>query len=231
MGIDEMCAFQSEITGGFFYDSLASIAQRIPLRTVLDIGAATGDGSTKALLQGLAANSSTATLFAIEAAPVNYEQLAHRYAGNDQVRPYFVASVNLNDYPSEEDIINFYNTQPTNLNIGETNLNNWPLDLVLSWLRNEITFLKTTPIRQDGIALIKQENNITYFDMVLIDGSEFVGTSELCQVYGAKVLALDDINTYKNAYNYRFLRQDPHYEPVVVDRLYRNGFAIFVRRQ
>ena len=224
-----MCAFQPELTSGLFYDSLVSIAQRFPLRTVLEIGSARGDGSTTALIKGLANNTNDPKLFAIEAFPPSYELLAKRYAGNTLVHPYNVASVNIKEYPREEDIIEFYQKQPTNLNIGEININNWPLELVLAWFRNEIQFLESSAVPQDGISLIKCEHNIEYFDMVLIDGSEFAGSAELCKIYGARIIALDDINTYKNAYSHRFLLKDKHYEPVIIDRLSRNGFSIFIR--
>lgn len=51
---------------------------------------------------------------------------------------------------------------------------------------------------EKGIQKIKRENEIDFFDVVLIDGSEFTGFVELSEVYGAKWLLVDDINTFKN---------------------------------
>ena len=76
---------------------------------------------------------------------------------------------------------------------------------------------------------IKQENNIELFDLVLIDGSEFTGNAELDEVYGAKFICLDDINTFKNYKNHHELLSDLNYELVVENSSVRNGFSIFRR--
>jgi len=187
-----------EIKNDSFYSILIDIARRFPLRTILEIGASSGEGSTEALVHGLAENPGKPTLFCIEVSRARYERLAQRYAGNPQVKPYNASSVNLKDFPSEAQVIEFYQMQPYNLNMGETNIGNWPLELVLTWLRNDIKYLTEHNIQQDGISLIKRKHSISQFDMVLIDGSEFTGSAELLQVYGAPIIAMDDINTCKN---------------------------------
>ena len=75
--------------------------------------------------------------------------------------------------------------------------------------------------------MIKQENNIDFFDVVLIDGSEFSGSGELNKTYGAKFIMLDDINSFKNYNNYRLLYNDMNYEPVALNFYLRNGYAVF----
>jgi len=63
--------------------------------------------------------------------------------------------------------------------------------------------------------------------MVLIDGSEFTGHAELNLVMGAKIIALDDINAFKNYQSYQILISDPNYKIIARDVSLRNGFAIF----
>ena len=63
--------------------------------------------------------------------------------------------------------------------------------------------------------------------MVLIDGSEFTGQAELSLVMGAKIIALDDINAFKNYQSYQVLINDPNYKIIAREMGLRNGFAIF----
>ncbi|MEA5510385.1 glycosyltransferase [Crocosphaera sp. UHCC 0190] len=81
----------------------------------------------------------------------------------------------------------------------------------------------------NGIQLIKQENSIQQFDLVLINGSEFTGTVELDQVYGAKIILLDDICTYKNWESHHRLLSDPNYKLIKQSSTLRNGYSIFIR--
>jgi hypothetical protein len=68
---------------------------------------------------------------------------------------------------------------------------------------------------------------IETFDAVLIDGSEFTGSAELDEVYGARFILLDDTETFKNWKNMRRLEADPRYRLVQHDPSTRNGFAVF----
>jgi hypothetical protein len=67
------------------------------------------------------------------------------------------------------------------------------------------------------------------FDAVLIDGSQFTGSLELDDTYGARFLMLDDTSTFKNFTNYQRLRADPQYRLVGENPSLRNGYAIFER--
>ena len=68
------------------------------------------------------------------------------------------------------------------------------------------------------------------FDMVLIDGSEFTGEVELGKVIGARLILLDDTNTFKCFRARQRLLADPDYEVIADDQTLRNGFAAFRRR-
>jgi len=74
-----------------------------------------------------------------------------------------------------------------------------------------------------------KEHDISHFDLVLIDGSEFTGIPELEAVYGAKYILLDDINAYKNYDNFNRLNNDPNYILRIKNMKLRNGFAFFER--
>jgi hypothetical protein len=66
--------------------------------------------------------------------------------------------------------------------------------------------------------------------MVLIDGSEFTGEKEVEKIIGAKIIALDDTETYKCYYAMQKLQLDTNYRLIVHEPGIRNGYAIFARK-
>jgi hypothetical protein len=66
--------------------------------------------------------------------------------------------------------------------------------------------------------------------MVLIDGSEFTGEAELFHTIGARVIALDDVNSHKCFNVYRMLSNNVSYALTHQNFELRNGFAVFERR-
>jgi hypothetical protein len=111
----------------------------------------------------------------------------------------------------------------------DSKLSKFPLNQVLGWLEQDVTYIQSQDIPTNGIQLIRDSNGIDTFDAVLIDGSEFTGTAELQEVHGARFLLLDDICTYKNYANLRTLKADPAYRLVEASEKPRNGYAVFER--
>jgi len=210
----------AEIKNDELYAAIERIAREENIKTVLEIGSSSGEGSTKAFVTGIRANPSNPILFCIEASKPRFIELLNRYAKDDFVKCYNVSSVSVEDLPEEREIVEFYNNT-------RTALNKYPLYQVLGWLRQGREHLRNTGVTEKGIQKIKRENEIDFFDVVLIDGSEFTGSVELPEVYGAKWLLLDDINTFKNYKNYRSLLADINYTLVEKNLLLRNGYSVF----
>jgi hypothetical protein len=87
-------------------------------------------------------------------------------------------------------VAQFYRTIKTNLNL-------YDLDTILGWREQDINYIERKKLDFCGLEFIKSCNNIEKFDFVLIDGSEFTGEIELQHVWGSKVIALDDVNSFK----------------------------------
>jgi glycosyltransferase involved in cell wall biosynthesis len=209
-----------EIKNDEFYAVIQKIAREEDIKTVLEIGSSSGGGSTEAFVTGLRDNSNKPTLFCMEVSKTRFTELAKNYENDSFVKCYNVSSVSLEQFPDEKEVIEFYNTTQTNLNL-------YPLEQVLGWLRQDIEYVQNFGDSTNGIQKIKQENNINLFDLVLIDGSEFTGNVELDDVYGAKLIFLDDINTFKNYKNHHQLLADKNYTLVVQNASLRNGYSIF----
>jgi hypothetical protein len=210
-----------EIKNDMFYNFIMSIASQDHIKTILEIGASSGEGSTEAFILGKRGKSSK--LFSIEACTERYDVLVQRYKDEPNFYPYNVSSVSLGDFPSKDDIAKFMRTTP------KSSLAPWPVDTVMGWYDKDIEYIEKNKIEQNGIQKIKKDHNIDTFDMVLIDGSEFTGYAEFLQVYGAKFILLDDTRAFKNWFTNMVLRNDPNYILLLENNLVRNGFAIYQR--
>ncbi len=212
-----------EIKNDMFYKAIYWLTRTQPINTILEIGSSSGEGSTEAFVTGIKDNPNHPKLFCMEISNTRFKALNKRYKDNPAVICYQASSVPAAAFPQEEEISLFYHTT-------QTNLNHFPLALVLEWLRRDIEYVNSHNVPQNGIQLIKDENGILDFDMVLIDGSEFTGNAELKFIYGAKFILLDDINTFKNYNNYKRLLEDPNYDLLQDNHNVRNGYAIFAKK-
>lgn len=156
----------------------------------------------------------------MEISKPRFEQLQLTYSNDYFVKPFNLSSISPEEFPTENEIIDFYRTY-------KTNLNHYPIDTILGWYRQDLHYLQGNFASLNGIQYIQTSQNINQFDMVLIDGSEFTGERELSFVIGAKVIALDDTETFKCFKAMRILEKDPCYRLITHNPKVRNGFAIF----
>ncbi|TWJ18862.1 glycosyltransferase [Geobacter argillaceus] len=213
-----------EIRDDEFYFLIQKMAQEEQVQNVLEIGSSAGGGSTEAFVTGLSNNKNKPKLYCMEVSMARFSELQKRYADKDFVNCYNVSSVPVSKFPSEAEVAKFYASTPTALNA-------YPLERVIGWLRQDIDYIKSTDVCDNGIQCIKTETGIDTFDMVLIDGSEFTGKAELDEVYGAKLILLDDINGFKNYANRQRLLADPNYRLVRENFNVRNGYSIFRKHE
>jgi len=212
-----------EIFNDAFYDAIMGLSQFEELKNVLEIGSSAGDGSTSAFVRGLMLNKNRPTLYCIEVSHSRFGELQKKYQSHDFVKCYNVSSVSSSRVAAESEIRNFYHSH-------KTTLNKYKLPVVLGWREEGLRYLtEHGDLDQDGILMIKETNNIEVFDLVLIDGSEFTGMAEMNDIYGAKIICLDDINAYKCYGARQKLLNDSAYELLAENKLLRNGFSIFYR--
>lgn len=212
-----------EIKGDAFHALIEHLSSTETLSSVLEIGSSSGGGSTGAFVSGLAANPGSPKLFCIEISKPRFENLAAAYKAYPFVHCYNRSTVSVDQFPSPQDVAEFYTTV-------ETTLNQYPLEQVLDWLRQDIQYVREAGVEADAIAQIKADHCIDTFDMVLIDGSEFTGSVEYEMVRGARLILLDDTNTYKCHAVRALLLRDPMYDVIADDQALRNGYSAFRRR-
>jgi len=208
-----------EIKNDEFYHYIINlISKSTDIKTILEIGASAGDGSTEAFQLGKM--NKDIKLFSIEVCTERFNILKERYQHDNNFFPYNVSSVSISEFSTKDTISNFYNCT-------KTVLNDYPLDLILSWHDIDTEYVVKNNIEQAGINKIKINHNINNFDCVLIDGSEFTGINELDQIYGATYILLDDIRGFKNYDNHHKLKNDDKYMCIKENHVVRNGFSVF----
>jgi FkbM family methyltransferase len=209
-----------EIKHDEFYAIIQEIARTEDIKTVLEIGSSSGGGSTEAFVTGLRDNPNQPTLFCMEVSQPRFAELRKRYEHEKFVKCYNVSSVAIEEFPDRAEVIDFYNN-------SNSDLKKFPLEQVLGWLQQDIEYVRNAGVSANGIRKVKDDNQIDDFDLVLIDGSEFTGISELKEVYGSKFILLDDITTFKNHTNHHQLLADPNYILISYNTSIRNGYSVF----
>jgi hypothetical protein len=211
-----------EIKHDALYELIVQFASDPSVRTVLEIGSSAGGGSTEAFVRGLQQNPSHPQLFCIEVSKVRFDALERTYRPYGFVHCYNRSTVRPDEFPSPQAVDEFYRSH-------DTALRQYELSRVLGWLEQDVQYVREAGVEAGAIEAIKADHGIDVFDMVLIDGSEFTGEVELRKVYGAHIIFLDDVNSFKNyAARYRLL-SDANYELVAENRTLRNGFSVFRR--
>jgi hypothetical protein len=212
----------AEITDDAFARLIEDVASTDGVHEILEIGSSTGEGSTAAWVRGALRNPVQPRMHCIEVSIERHAALVKRWSDHSFVHCYNVSSVPVERFPSASEVEDFYRYVPSRLRDFE-------LATVLGWLQQDIDYLRDHALSSRGIAQIRERHGIDTFDAVLIDGSEFTGSAELDEVYGARFLLLDDTETFKNWANRRRLESDRNYRLVRADPSVRNGFAVFAR--
>lgn len=212
-----------EIKADAFYDIIKHLAATETLAAVLEIGSSSGGGSTEAFVAGLLQNPGSPKLFCIEVSKPRFQQLQETYRPHPFVHCYNRSTVTANQFPTPEAVATFYHEVPSGLR-------KFPLPMVLDWLRQDIQYVRESGVNAGAIEQIRADYGIDTFDMVLIDGSEFTGEVEYAQVKGAKLILLDDTNTFKCYKVRQNLLNDPMYDLIADDQELRNGYSVFRRR-
>jgi len=209
-----------EIFNDRFFQRLRSLARRADVRTLLEIGSGSGNGSTVALTEGIRGGRKDQTIWCLEADHGRFEELCENVRGLPGVRPCWCSSVGRSGLPSWEEVEAWWRGNPGHLlhNYGLEEGRGW-------WRRDEEGLMGQRP--QGLVTEIMEKERLAYFDVVLIDGSEFTGEVELRLVYGSRWIALDDVRTHKNWTNREILRADPAYRLWAEDLDLRHGFSIF----
>lgn len=184
--------------------------------SVLDIGAGSGEGSTRAVMEA-AEYLPGVKVFCLEPDLEKFRALAARYGGRAEL--VHAASVPPERYVTGKELELFYNYLPSVMN-------SLPLEQFQLAREQEIDYLRQYGVQVDGIARIKREHRIERFGLVILDGSLFCGEADLQEVYGARYLALNYLKSIKNYGNLQRLMEGGDYQLIAANPDYGCGYAV-----
>lgn len=200
-----------------FGQTIINVVQNNNLQTILEIGSWDGTGSTQCFIEALK-NTKEPKLYCIELRKDRFQDLEKNTQNYPWIKCINTTTISKNTfiYKSFDEIWN----SPFN-KIESKNK-----DLVQSWFDDDIRCISNFEI-----GYLDNDNN--FYDGVLIDGGEFFGYSEYKLVKNrTNVLFLDDYyNAFKTNQVARELLEDLEWEVIAGNRHWRNGYAVFRRKQ
>lgn len=208
-----------------FKDEFSAIIEEVlsnnPIRKIIEVGPSSGEGSTAAILKGQR-DKSRYDFHLIEIDELRFLIVKEKLKNKRNVSVHHGSTIAMTDFPDWDKIKAFYETRATNLN-------KHTLETVKSWYESDRN--KIQNLSQEKLGLLSKiiDGAPHEFDFVLIDGGEFSGLAELELVYGAKFIALDDINSFKCYDAFHLLKNSKEYRVYAENWELRNGFAVFSR--
>lgn len=221
-----MCAFNAikEIASDLdnpLYMMLFQLASTQNVRHILEVGSSSGEGSTRILAKAI--ENLNATLYCLEAQPERFQALQALYADNPQVITFPYLSVYPPQFPTVAAIHSHWQQ-------GESILKRYAREEVMQWYEGEKALAEQSP-PVSGIEHIQSTYQIDHFDLVLLDGAEFLGLQDYQAVKAADLVVLDDTLSYKNQAVFAELMADPQYYLLYSFDRWGHGCAAFKRKQ
>ncbi len=201
------------------YMVLYQLGHQASIKNILEVGSADGSGSTAILHEALGPDSQ---LFCLEADPERYGVLKSRYAQDPRVVTLPYLSVFPPQFPDWETVMAHWHQ-------GQSFLHRYPLLEIEKWYRGEQR-LAAQAEKVSGIAWIKAEYKVETFDLVLLDGAEFLGDQDYQAVKGTPWIVLDDTLSYKNKAVFESLLADPDYFLLYHFERWAHGCAAFCKK-
>jgi len=203
------------------YDEFGQViidtVKKYNLQTILEIGSWDGTGSTKCFIEGLKTLKEP-KLYCIELRKDRFETLKENTKKYSWVECFNVSTISKKTflYKSFDEIWN----SPYN------KIENKDKSVVNEWFNDDIELIKTFSIGY-------LDHDKKFYDGVMIDGGEFSGYSEYKLVKDrTNVLFLDDYyNAFKTNQVVHELIKDPEWEVIAGNRYFRNGYAVFKRKE
>ena len=206
------------------FKNVENIINEKQLTKIIEIGSGHGDGSTQFLIRGLdSVKSENKVLYCIEAKEPQFTNLVNNTTNKGYVKCFYGSSLSSKNCLVKDFDKDVWHS-PYN-KIKETN--SFSYDLVKQWFEEEITIINKA---EAGVLDTILSNE--HFDMVVIDGSEFLGYSEYVLVKDrTKYLVLDDVHKcYKNYQVYDEIKNNRLWELVYDNPHDRNGTIIAVKK-
>jgi hypothetical protein len=219
--------YPASMVDDIFTQNIFKVISMEYIKTVIDVGAHNGDSSTLFIFNAMK-DKPVKKLYALEPQIVPFKNLSKRYKDFDWVLPINKMTGKISDYHTLEEIRYFYNNMSKFKN---GSLNRLPFSYLTELFLEEINYLKTNNISEDGLDfIIKDIGGLP--DAIMLDGSSYTKSyrTEFPKYCGTKVLILDDTRCLKNMEIRNYLINDSSYNCFYDDLTFRFGVSIFIKK-
>jgi predicted O-methyltransferase YrrM len=189
-------------------------------QVILDVGAATGLGTTVMFSRAAQAAGVDSVIYAMEAEPATFELLKRNTAGLSNVRP------QLSSLITDQDVSPWAAVM-ADIRQRSRLLEQFAAEEIQQWYAHGVEVLRQ--LRLEGKAPFAELP--ATIDMAMIDADLFFAREELSAILGRTTLImLDDVCAYKNASNHEMLAASPEWEMLDYQPADRHGWSAFRRR-
>ena len=201
--------------------ALRRVIGRFRPRSLLDLGAASGLGSTTVLAEGLVEHKLDARIYAVESGRDTFLRLKQNVVRFASVTPLHGNVVDATRLPDWDTVLADIRSRPNHV------LEHITMDELRHWYDHAWKETKTLW----GQGSVLQQIPERVFDLVVLDADLFFAREALTAVVEhANIVVLDDVTEHKNAANHDFLAAHPDWEMLDMDLQDRHGWSIFRRR-
>jgi hypothetical protein len=200
-----------------FVSVIKKLIQEENIKTFLAIGAFTKLKITEILFAGIQENLNKIKIFCVDLPTTKFQKLQRRYLPDSSIEFYNVLIDRENTFDTEK---------PSRFAIFQKKLNKNDRQLLLNALHQNNESSNAIKLAKNTIKTIKQEKRINYFDMVLVGNPKFDFSAEVDEIYGAKFVVIDSINSLSNHNLLHRLLAQSGYTIVAQNLFLRNGYAI-----
>jgi hypothetical protein len=210
------------------YHAVQAYLKRVPVKTVIEIGASSGGGTTEALVYGILGGPTKGQgvkMASIEVSKTRFENLKQAYKNIDFFTPYNTSSLPLSSFPTEEELRKFC--------LEEYKLAQGECQGEIDRLHLDIQYVRDNGFDTNGIQKIKDDFGVSTFDFACIDGSEYLGFAEYKELPGCDAYLLDDYNVHKNWFSHKALLEHSDYVLFFEEKPipgFKNGSSMFCKK-
>jgi hypothetical protein len=205
---------QPEITtNSIFGRKIIDFIREYKIKSVIEIGSGSGNGSTQCFIESLKTNGDDIKLYCFEPQPEWFKDLVENTKQYSWITCYNNSAINYDDFLIKDYYNDFWNSDFNHVK----NIEN--PEYRKKWYDEDITFFKNE--KESVLPKIKAE-------CVLIDGCEFSGYSEYKKLNSSvNYIILDDcFSAFKTKQIYLELIENENW--ILLDKgIERNGWSIF----
>ncbi len=191
---------------------------------MLEIGSSLGDEVAAVFMREDPSRRTEINFYRVDTSRESSVSQTGEFSGRCRYKRYQASSVPRGDFLTEEQLSRLYVT-----NLSMTNQQ--PLARVLERLESDKKTIKDSGISESGIEIVKTDNRISDFDVVVIDGARFSAVADLQSLRGSTHIFITNVSELVGSKVYETLKIDPGYS---LESEHWNGgttYASFRRKQ